>query len=96
MWIFSVGVEQCVDSLKSLSLALALLECELEVPKAVYLSRLEQAYQIEQWGTVEWYHDIDVMESQARVAAAVLFVHLCHDFSSVQTKHKSEYSTLIS
>lgn len=89
-----LGLQQCVDCLKSLSLALALVECEIEVPRAVYLSRLEQAYQIIQWGTVEWYHDIDVMELQARVAAATLFVHFCHDFSSTQTKQKSTLSSL--
>ena len=59
-----------MECLKSLSLALALCECEIEVERAVYLSRLEQAYQVNSWGSVEWYHDIEVQETQARVAAA--------------------------
>lgn len=83
-----------MDCLKSLSLALALIECEIEVPKAVFLSRLEQVYQVNQWGSVEWYHDVEVMETQARVAAASLFVHLCHDFSYTQSKQKSSLADL--
>ncbi|XP_067947095.1 ATP synthase mitochondrial F1 complex assembly factor 2-like isoform X2 [Watersipora subatra] len=83
-----VGLQQLVECLKSLSLALALCESEIEVQRAVYLSRLESAFQTEQWGSVEWYHDIEMQETQARVAAATLFIHFCHDFSSMQTKHK--------
>lgn len=77
-----------MDCLKSISLALALCESEVAVEKAVYLSRLEQIYQVNQWGSVEWYHDLEVQETQARVAAATLFIHFCHDFSSSQTKQK--------
>lgn len=91
-WSF-VGVQQLVDCLKSLSLALALCECELDVERAVYLSRLEQAFQVDHWGSVEWYHDIDRQETQARAAAATLFVQFCHDFTSVQAKHKSAVVT---
>jgi len=81
-----VGIEQIVDALKSVSLAMALIECEIDVPRAVFLSRLETAFQEEQWGNVEWYHDIQVMETQARVAAATLFVHFTNDFRTVQAK----------
>lgn len=87
-----VGLQQSVECLKSISLALALCECEIDVPRAVYLSRLEQVYQIETWGSVEWFHDLDIQESQARIAAATLFTHLLHDFSVVQTKQKSTTS----
>ena len=87
------GLQQLVECLKSLSLALALCESEMDVQRAVYLSRLEQAYQTEQWGSVEWYHDIELEETQSRVAAASLFVHFCHDFSSMQTKQKGSLLT---
>ena len=82
-----------MECLKSLSLALALCECEIEVERAVYLSRLEQAYQVNSWGSVEWYHDIEVQETQARVAAATLFIHLCHDFTTIKSKQKSSFIT---
>ena len=93
MWRYPLilGLQQSVECLKSLSLALALCESEIDVERAVYLSRLEQAYQIETWGSVEWSHDIEVQETQARVAAATIFIHLCHDFSSTQSKQKSNF-----
>ncbi|XP_037897299.1 uncharacterized protein LOC119642272 [Glossina fuscipes] len=48
----------------------------LHVDKAVTLARLEEEYQSKFWGRVEWSHDLNQQESQARLAAAVLFVHL--------------------
>ena len=39
--------------------------------------------QTQKWGNVEWYHDLDVYELQARVAAATLFIHWCNESSSV-------------
>lgn len=39
------------------------------------LARLEEEHQIEHWGRVEWAHDASQLDSQARLAASILFVH---------------------
>lgn len=64
-----------MDTLKSVILAFAVIDQHLEVEKAVELSCLEEEYQSQTWGRVEWAHDLG-QEMQARLAAAVLFVHL--------------------
>ena len=46
------------------------------VEQAVKLSRLEEEFQINHWGRVEWSHDLNQQDLQARLAAAVLFIHL--------------------
>ncbi|XP_053959959.1 ATP synthase mitochondrial F1 complex assembly factor 2 [Anastrepha ludens] len=65
-----------VDTLKSVLLAFAAIDQRISVEKAVALSRLEEEYQSKFWGRVEWAHDLSQQELQARLAAAVLFVHL--------------------
>ncbi|XP_068154790.1 ATP synthase mitochondrial F1 complex assembly factor 2 [Drosophila tropicalis] len=64
-----------VDTLKSIVLACAVIEQQITVEKAVALARLEEEYQLKFWGRVEWAHDLSQQELQARLAAAVLFVH---------------------
>ncbi|XP_066432769.1 ATP synthase mitochondrial F1 complex assembly factor 2 [Eleutherodactylus coqui] len=81
-----LGIEFMVTQLKSLILAMALVDRFLTVQKAVKLSRLEEEYQIHRWGNVEWVHDYDLHELQARTAAGTLFVHLCSSSSNI--KHK--------
>ncbi|XP_005996758.1 ATP synthase mitochondrial F1 complex assembly factor 2 [Latimeria chalumnae] len=80
------GLEFVITQLKSIVLSLALIDRHLTVEKAVLLSRLEEAYQIQHWGNVEWAHEYDLQELQARTAAGTLFVHLCSESSTV--KHK--------
>jgi len=70
------GFVFAVESLKSVILTLAVMEGRLGVEEAVRLSRLEVDYQTKQWGNVEWHHDVEMYDLQARVAAAVLFVTL--------------------
>lgn len=65
-----------MDTLKSVLLALAAIDQRISVVKAAALSRLEEEYQAKFWGRVEWAHDLSQQELQARLAAAVLFVHL--------------------
>ncbi|KAM7354097.1 ATP synthase mitochondrial F1 complex assembly factor 2 homolog l(2)k14505 [Cochliomyia hominivorax] len=65
-----------VDTLKSIILTCAAIDQRISVEKAVTLSRLEEEYQMKFWGRVEWAHDLAQQELQARLAAAVLFVHL--------------------
>jgi len=82
-----LGFIFAVDTLKSIVLACAVIEQMLTVEKAVALARLEEEYQMKFWGRVEWAHDLSQQELQARLAAAVLFVHF--NCSENCVKHKS-------
>lgn len=70
-----IGFVFAVDVLKSLILTMACVERKLTVEEAVKLARLEEEFQIEHWGRVEWAHDLSQQDSQARLAASLLFVH---------------------
>nr|XP_039265793.1 ATP synthase mitochondrial F1 complex assembly factor 2-like [Styela clava] len=75
------GFERLLSTLKSLLLSIALVERSITVEEAVSLSRLEQEYQISQWGNVEWHHDIDLLESRKSAAACAIFIHACSEDS---------------
>ncbi|ERE67707.1 ATP synthase F1 complex assembly factor 2-like protein [Cricetulus griseus] len=85
MWALQ-GIEFVVAQLKSMVLTLGLIDRRLTVEQAVLLSRLEEEYQIQKWGNIEWAHDYELQELRARTAAGTLFVHLCLESSTV--KHK--------
>ncbi|XP_077019517.1 ATP synthase mitochondrial F1 complex assembly factor 2 isoform X3 [Tamandua tetradactyla] len=85
MWALQ-GIEFLVTQLKSLVLALGLMDLYLTVEQAVLLSHLEEEYQIQKWGNIEWAHDYAVQELRARTAAGALFVHLCSQSSMVRHK----------
>uniref|UniRef100_A0A8D0L3V2 ATP synthase mitochondrial F1 complex assembly factor 2 n=1 Tax=Sphenodon punctatus TaxID=8508 RepID=A0A8D0L3V2_SPHPU len=80
------GIEYVITQLKSLVLCMGLIDRHITVEKAVLLSRLEEEFQIQCWGNVEWAHDYDMYELRARTAAGTLFVHLCSESSTL--KHK--------
>ncbi|XP_059484743.1 ATP synthase mitochondrial F1 complex assembly factor 2 [Neocloeon triangulifer] len=82
------GLSYAVDVLKSVVLGTALARRHLGVPEAVLLSRLEEDYQCERWGRVEWSHDISQEDAQARVAAASLIIQLSSPSPTVTTKNK--------
>jgi len=69
------GISYGVDAIKSLILALAVIDRRLTVSEAVKLSRLECMFQTDQWGTVEWAHDLEMHDTTSRLAAANLFVY---------------------
>lgn len=81
-----IGLEYVIHQLKSIVLSLNLIDRNLGAENAVLLSRLEEQYQIEFWGNVEWAHDYDLYELRSRTAAGALFVHLCSESSTM--KHK--------
>ncbi|XP_021916271.1 ATP synthase mitochondrial F1 complex assembly factor 2 isoform X2 [Zootermopsis nevadensis] len=81
---FSFGVE----ALKSVILTLCCVERYISIEKAVLLSRLEEEFQSGYWGRVEWAHDLNQQETQARLAAAVLFIHLNSSSTFVQSKKR--------
>lgn len=65
------------ECLKSVILTVALLERKIStVEEACALSILEQAFQSNKWGKVEWHHDINENETLARVSAALLVIYL--------------------
>lgn len=76
-----------VDTLKSVILSFACIDRFVSVEKAVLLARLEEEFQSGYWGRVEWAHDSAQQELQARLAAAVLFIHF--NSSSTLIKQKS-------
>lgn len=75
-----------VDTLKSMLLGIACIDKHISVERAVQLARLEEEFQLKFWGRVEWAHDLNQHDLQARVAAAVLFVHFNTNCSSVKEK----------
>ncbi|VDO44918.1 unnamed protein product [Onchocerca flexuosa] len=71
-----VGLQYATESLKSVFLTLATISSRLHVDEAVELALLEQKYQSDIWGKVEWAHDIEREELISRLAAGILLVHL--------------------
>ena len=69
------GFVFAVDVLKSLILTMACVDKHITVEEAVKLARLEEEFQIRYWGRVEWAHDVNQLDSQARLAASLLFIH---------------------
>lgn len=58
----------------------------------LYLSSFVVICQIRRWGNVEWAHDYDMYELQARTAAGALFVHLSSESSTVKHKLMQDWS----
>lgn len=86
------GFQFAVDTLKSVVLAFACIDRFITPEKAVMLSRLEEEYQLGHWGRVEWAHDLSQQDLQARLSAAVFYIH-CNSFSHfVQSKDVSRIS----
>ncbi|XP_065066366.1 ATP synthase mitochondrial F1 complex assembly factor 2-like [Rhopilema esculentum] len=73
------GLEFSVDSVKSFIIPFAVIENYTTINEAIYLARLEVNLQIEKWGSVEWYHDIEKENQLAHMSAGVLFYQLCSE-----------------
>lgn len=81
-----VGFMFATENLKSLILTCSLFNRQLTVEDAVRLSRIEENYQSQIWGKVEFHHDLEHYVLQTRVAAAVIFALLNCEKSSVSHK----------
>ncbi|KAH9278542.1 ATP synthase mitochondrial F1 complex assembly factor 2 [Echinococcus granulosus] len=81
-----VGLQTCVENLKSLWLTLAMVDGFLTSQRAVELSRLEQNFQERRWGSVEWFHEVDEVEVNTRVSAGLLVVLTSHARRTVKKK----------
>jgi len=70
------GFATGVDALKSVVLMSGVVDKIISIDDAVKLARLELEVQTDQWGNVEWAHDVELYDTTARVAAAAMFVQL--------------------
>eukprot|EP00250_Pteridium_aquilinum_P001391 c11590_g1_i1 orf=902-1837(-) len=61
---------------KSLVVAMAVSRGKLGIEEAIQVIRLEEDFQIEEWGLVEGGHDVDVADLRCRVAAVSIFLRL--------------------
>ncbi|XP_054168357.1 ATP synthase mitochondrial F1 complex assembly factor 2-like [Oppia nitens] len=87
MWSL-IGLKFATENLKSLILSLALTQKVISVDKCVDLSRLEEDFEIEKWGRIEWSHDLELHALRARVSAALLFyLTNCETGQLSQTGH---------
>jgi len=66
---------QSTASMKSMVIALALLDGGLSAEEAIACASLESDFQIDRWGEVEWQHTLDRARLCADTAAAVLLVN---------------------
>ncbi len=84
-----IAFNYIAECLKSIILTVALLERYIStVEEACKLSGLEQEHQYDQWGKVEWYHDVNEQELKARVSAALLLIYLSRDSKYYLIKNK--------
>ncbi|XP_053664595.1 ATP synthase mitochondrial F1 complex assembly factor 2 [Anopheles marshallii] len=80
------GFVFAVDTIKSIILTMACVDRYIPIEKAVRLARLEEEFQQGHWGKVEWAHDVQRLDSQARLSAAVLYIYF--NTSNVFVKEK--------
>ncbi len=53
-----------------------ILQGQLDVQAAITAARLEETYQMDEWGLVEGGHDIDIADMQVRIAGPAVFLRL--------------------
>jgi ATP synthase mitochondrial F1 complex assembly factor 2 len=70
------AVATAAGDCRSYSLALALVLGPWSPKKVIEASRIDEEYQIEEWGCVEGGHDIDKAYLQARLSAVQTFIYM--------------------
>ncbi|DBB10100.1 TPA: hypothetical protein ACH3X3_001684 [Trebouxia sp. C0006] len=70
------AMESLASSCRSVVLALAVMHGQLDVQAAITAARLEETYQMDEWGLVEGGHDIDIADMQVRIAGPAVFLRL--------------------
>lgn len=65
-----------MTSSKSLVIAAALLHGRLSVAEGVSAARLEENYQLEDWGMVEAGHDLDIADTFTRMGGPTILAKL--------------------
>lgn len=57
-------------------IAAALLHGRINVAEAVAAARVEEDFQLEDWGMVEAGHDLDIADTKSRIGAPAVFARL--------------------
>lgn len=52
------------------------LQGQVSVHDAIEAARLEESYQMEEWGLVEGGHDIDIADMKVRISGPAMFLRL--------------------
>ncbi|TPP58410.1 ATP synthase mitochondrial F1 complex assembly factor [Fasciola gigantica] len=81
-----IGLQYCVENLKSVFLTLAMVDGFCSSVRAVELSQLELLFQVGRWGEVLSHHDVQTVELNSRVSAGLLFVLISHQQREVRNK----------
>lgn len=63
---------------KSLCMAIGGVEGEFTGDDLIQASRIEEEYQIQQWGLVEGGHDIDLVDIKVRIHSPLVFLNLLY------------------
>jgi ATP synthase F1 complex assembly factor 2 len=86
-----IALNYMCECLKSVILSVALLERAIEnVSETCELANLEQLFQNEKWGKVEWYHDINEQEVKSRVSSALIFIYLSNKSKYLIVKNSKQ------
>lgn len=70
------AAEQLTTASKSVVIAAAVLHNRLTAAEAVAAARLEEEFQLEDWGMVEAGHDLDIADTNSRITAPAVFCKL--------------------
>ena len=66
----------CCSFVSGFALGPVSLQGQLDVQAAIMAARLEETYQMDEWGLVEGGHDIDIADIQVRIAGPTVFLRL--------------------
>lgn len=69
-------MEQLIQASKSVVLAAAVCHGRIDVASAIAAARIEEDFQLEDWGMVEAGHDLDIADTKTRIGAAAVFLQL--------------------
>lgn len=70
------GAEFAIEAARSLILGLELLDGSVNATQAAELSLLEQKFQTERFGEVEWHHGFSKADTVLRLSGAAIFTRL--------------------
>ena len=65
-----------LEVLRDASLESLPLQGHLGIHDAIESARLEETFQMDEWGLVEGGHDIDIADMQVRIAGPAVFIRL--------------------
>ena len=72
-------MQAVVMEAKSFIVGLGVLEDFITNEEAIDASRVEEEFNIEQWGLVEGGHDLDQLNNSVQINSAVVFLQLLRD-----------------